>query len=118
MIRRVFRKIPQIILSVPVRIKILGIVIIPVLFLGLSLNYWVTTGLSDWLSYLIPDDRVIIAMEAGGRSVLLVSILAALAAILFSMLMMYMLTQPLVELSKTADQVAKGRFGLTGDHLV
>lgn len=97
-------------LSVPVRVKVLGIVLVPILFLGLSLNYWVKTGLSDWLSYLLPDDRVIIAIQAGSRSVLLVTILAAAAAILFSILMMFMLTQPLLGLKRTANEVTQGNI--------
>jgi HAMP domain-containing protein len=107
--RRVLSNISQIILSAPVWIKELGIVSIPVLFLGISLNYWGTTGLSDWLSYLIPDDQVLVAMEAGGLSVLLVSIPSVRTTIFFSM-MMYLLTHPLVELSKTSNQVAKGEL--------
>lgn len=57
--------------SVPVRTKITGIMVLPVLILGFVLNYWVRTGLSDWLSYLLDDSRVQIAMQAGSRSVLL-----------------------------------------------
>lgn len=97
-------------LSVPVRVKVIGIVIVPILILGLSLNYWVTTGLSDWLSYLLPDDRVILAMQAGSRSVLLVSVLAATAAMLFTFFMMFLLTQPLLELKRTANEVSRGNL--------
>lgn len=106
--RRAIAPLLQILISVPVRVKVFGIVIVPILILGFSLNYWVTTGLSDWLSYLIDDDRVILAMEAGSRSVFLVSILAAIAAILFTYVMMFWLTQPLLELQKTADEVSQG----------
>lgn len=108
--RLIFRKFFQILLSVPVRVKIFGIVIIPILILGLSLNYWVTTGLSDWLSYLVDDESVVLAMEAGSRSVLLVSILAGIAGILFTLVMMFWLTQPLLELQMTASQVTEGNL--------
>lgn len=101
-------KLFQILLSVPVRIKVFGIVIVPILILGLSLNYWVTTGLSDWLSYLLPGDSVAIAMQAGSRSVMLVSILGAIAAILFTVVLMFWLTQPLLELQRTATEVSQG----------
>jgi signal transduction histidine kinase len=106
--RSIFSKFTQIILSVPVRVKIVGIVLIPILILGLALNYWVTTGLSDWLAYLLPDESVRIAMEAGSRSVIMVSILAALAAILLTLMLMFLLTQPLLELKNTAQDVARG----------
>jgi small-conductance mechanosensitive channel len=65
------------VLSVPVRAKITGIIILTVLILGFTLNYWVTTSLSDWLSYLLTDTRVEEAMRAGGRSVTLITVLAA-----------------------------------------
>ena len=59
--------------SVPVQIKIIGIGLVPIVILGLSIQYWVTSGLSDWLSYLLIDARVQAAMEAGRRSVTLVA---------------------------------------------
>jgi hypothetical protein len=62
-------------LAVPVRTKVVGIGLLPVLILGFSLNYWITTGLSDWLSYILTDVRVQAAMAAGARSVFFVTIL-------------------------------------------
>lgn len=106
--RTVLRKFFQLLLSVPVRVKVLGIMIIPILILGLALNYWITTGLSDWLAYLIPDESVELAMQAGSRSVILVSIIAAAGAILLTLMLMFLLTQPLVELKNTAQEVAEG----------
>lgn len=108
--RQVFAKIFRMLLSVPIRVKVFGIVVVPILILGLSLNYWVTTGLSDWLSYLVDDESVFMAMEAGSRSVLLVSVLAAIAGILFTIVMMFWLTQPLLELRKAAYQVTEGNL--------
>jgi len=67
----------DILLAVPVRWKVIGIGLLPVVILGISLNYWVRLGLSDWLSYLLTDVRVDAAMAAGGRSVLFVTILGA-----------------------------------------
>ena len=96
------------ILSVPVHIKVAGIAILPVLILGLSLNYWVTTGLSDWLSYLLSDARIEAAMRVGGRSVLLVTFLAAAGSILLSLVFTYILTRPLLALREMADQVVSG----------
>lgn len=101
-------KLSEAALAVPVRVKIAGIMVLPVLILGLILNYWVQTGLSDWLSYLLTDERVHIAMQAGGRSVLLVTALAATASILLTLLLMLLLTKPLLELRQVAQQVTGG----------
>ena len=102
--------IRQFILSVPVRWKIIGIGILPVIILGFSLNYWITTGLSDWLSYILTDVRVEAAMDAGGRSVLFVTLIAAVVSIVLLMLLVYILTNPIDELKKTAEEVASGKF--------
>ena len=96
------------ILSVPVRWKITGIILLPVVILGVSLNFWITTGLSDWLSFLLTDVRVQAAMEAGGRSVSLVTILAAAGSIILASFLTFILTRPLTELNKMAQQVADG----------
>lgn len=98
------------VLSVPVRVKITGIVLLPVIILGLSLNYWITTGLSDWLSYILTDVRVTAAMRAGSRSVLLVTVLAAGASIILASFMTFVLTRPLLALRKMAQQVAAGHL--------
>lgn len=96
------------ILSVPVRWKITGIILLPVVILGGSLNYWITTGLSDWLSFLLTDVRVAAAMQAGGRSVTLVTFLAAAGSIILASFLTFILTRPLTELNKMAQQVAAG----------
>ncbi len=108
--KSLLRKLFNLLLSVPVRIKILGIMVIPILILSVALNYWITTGLSDWLGYLIPDESVAIAMQAGSRSVILVSIIAASGAILLTLMLMFLLTQPLLELKRTALKVAEGNL--------
>ena len=98
------------ILSVPVRIKITGIILLAVLILGFSLNYWVTTSLSDWLSYLLTDTRIEAAMRAGGRSVTLVTMLAAAASLVLAMLLTFILIRPLLDLRDMANQVAAGNL--------
>lgn len=97
-------------LSVPVRWKIIGIGVLPVVILGVSLNYWVTSGLSDWLSYLLTDVRVEAAMQAGSRSVMFVTGIAAFLSIILLTLLVYILNSPLEELKKTAKEVAAGQF--------
>ena len=106
--QRLGKKTFDFILSMPVHVKIAGIMMLPVLILGFSLNYWVTSGLADWLSYLLTDVRVEAAMMAGRRSVTLVTVLAAAASILLATLLTYILTHPLHELRAMALQVAEG----------
>ena len=96
------------ILSVPVSVKVAGIVMLPVLILGFTLNYWVTTGLGDWLSYLLTDVRVEAAMLAGRRSVTYVTVMVAAGSILLATLLTFFLTHPLHELRKMALKVADG----------
>jgi len=83
----------DVVLAVPVQHKIIGIVMLPVLILGLTLNYWITTGLSDWLSYFVMDQRVQAAMANGSRSVFLVTLLAAAGSIFFAYLLIFLLTR-------------------------
>jgi hypothetical protein len=71
--QRVWHRVAQLILAVPVRLKIAGIMLLPVLILGVGLNYWIRSGLSDWLSWILDSRRVQVAMRAGGRRVLLVT---------------------------------------------
>jgi len=100
----------NVVLSVPVQYKITGIVMLPVLILGISLNYWITEGLSDWLSYILTDKRVEAAMQAGGRSVVLVTVLSAAASIILASLLTFLLTRPLLALREMAQQVADGNL--------
>ncbi len=100
----------SVILSVPVRIKITGIIVLTVLILGFSLNFWVTTSLSDWLSYILTDARVEAAMRAGNRSVLLVTFLAAAGSLVMASFLTFLLIRPLLGLRDTALQVAAGKL--------
>ena len=108
-------KIRDIILAVPVRWKVIGIGLLPVVILGLSLNYWVRLGLSDWLSYLLTDVRVDAAMAAGSRSVFFVTILGAFLSIILSLFFSEVLTTPISELEKTAEKVASGEYESRAD---
>jgi nitrate/nitrite-specific signal transduction histidine kinase len=100
----------QAVLSVPVRVRIAGIIILTVLILGFTLNYWVTTSLSDWLSYLLTDTRVEEAMRAGGRSVTLITVLAAAGSLVMASLLTFLLTRPLLDLREMARKVAEGQL--------
>jgi signal transduction histidine kinase len=101
-------KLSAAIQAVPVRVKIAGIVMLPVFVLGLSLNYWIKTGLSDWLSYLLSDQRVQVAMSAGSRSVILVTFLAAMFSTILAFFLTYVLTRPLLDLHKVVLAVTAG----------
>jgi signal transduction histidine kinase len=101
-------KVSGMILAVPVRIKIAGIMVLPVLILGFTVNYWVVSGLSDWLSWLLTDVRVHAAMAAGSRSVIFVTVLSAIASGMLTFLMMLVLTQPLLELRRVAQRITEG----------
>ncbi len=109
--QRISTRIHDVLMAVPVRVKITGIILLPVLILGFSLNYWVTTSLSDWLSYILVDTRVEAAMQAGSRSVMLVTVLAAAASILLAFTLTFLLTRPLLSLHDTAQKVAAGNLG-------
>jgi two-component system, NarL family, sensor kinase len=98
----------SLIMSVPVHVKIAGLVLLPVIILGVLLNYWIASGLRDWLSYLLTDVRVDAAMRAGQRSVQLVTVLGAAGSLLVAYLLTFLLTRPLLSLRKTAQQVAAG----------
>ena len=98
------------ILSVPVRWKIIGIGILPIFIFGFSLNYWITKGLSDWLSYVLSDVRIQAAMSAGSRSVTLVTFIAAAFSLVLLTLLVYILTEPIEALKKTAQEVAAGKY--------
>jgi signal transduction histidine kinase len=108
-------KVKNFLLSVPVMWKIIGIGILPVIILGVSLNYWVTTGLSDWLSYILTDVRVEAAMAAGSRSVLFVTGIGALLSMILLALMVNILTSPILALKRTAEMVAGGSIETRAD---
>ena len=109
-LRRIPAWLYSAIISVPVRIKIAGIIVITVVTVGLTLNYWVTTSLADWLSYLLTDVRVEAAMRAGNRSILLITILAAAGSLVIASFLTFLLTRPLVDLRDMALEVAGGNL--------
>ncbi len=110
LVRSTGDRVRTLILSVPIQVKIIGIGLLPVAILGISLNYWVTTGLSDWLSYIVTDVRVEAAMRAGSRSVIFVSFLSAIFSIILAYFFTHLLTRPILDLKKTAEEVAAGNF--------
>jgi methyl-accepting chemotaxis protein len=110
LLHRIGDRLYGLIMSVPVHIKIAGLVLLPVIVLGISLNYWVASGLQDWLSYLLTDVRVEAAMRAGQRSVQLVTVLGAAGSLLVAYLLTFILTRPLLSLQEMAQKVAISRL--------
>jgi signal transduction histidine kinase len=91
-----------------VRWKVIGIVVTSQLVVGLSIAWWVRTSLGQWLSYLLGEDRVMLAMDAGMRGVIVVTFLAALAGLILAWLLTMVLTHPLLHLADLARRVAEG----------
>lgn len=94
--------------AVPVRWKVIGIVVTSQLVVGLSIALWVRTSLGQWLSYLLSEERVLLAMDAGMRGVLVVTAMAALAGLVLAWLLTLILTEPILDLASRAHQVAAG----------
>ena len=114
-IQKASDRVRTLILSVPIQVKIIGIGLLPVIILGITLNYWVTTGLSDWLSFIITDTRIDAAMRSGSRSVIFVTFIAAVMSIFLALFFTHLLTRPIIELKKTAQEVATGNFESRAD---
>lgn len=98
--------------GVPLRQKIFGIVVASLLFLGLAIGLWVRSGLGDWLSYLLSEERVGQAMAAGTRGVFIITILAALIGLFFAWVLTWILTRPILDITQVAEQVTQGNLAV------
>ncbi len=94
--------------AVPVRWKVIGIVVTSQLIVGLSIAWWVRTSLGQWLSYLLSEDKVALAMDAGMRGVIVVTALAAVGGLLLAWLLTIIVTEPILDLASRAHRVAEG----------
>jgi signal transduction histidine kinase len=94
--------------AVPIRWKVIGIVITSQLVLGLAIAWWVRTGLGQWLSYLLTEERVALAMQAGMRGVMVVTALAIAGGLVLAWLLTLVLTHPLLNLAALSKRVASG----------
>lgn len=94
--------------AVPVRWKVIGIVVTSQLVVGLSIAWWVRTSLGQWLSYLLSEDKVVLAMDAGMRGVMVVTTIAAICGLLLAWLLTIVLTEPILDLAARARKVAQG----------
>ncbi len=94
--------------AVPVRPKVIGIVVTSQVVLGLAIAWWVQTSLGQWLSYLLTEDRVVQAMRAGTQGVIVVTALAAMGGLVLAWLLTLALTNPLLHLAVLARRAATG----------
>jgi signal transduction histidine kinase len=78
------------------------------LVLGLAIAWWVRTGLGQWLSYLLTEERVALAMQAGMRGVMVVTALAIAGGLVLAWLLTLVLTHPLLNLAALSKRVASG----------
>lgn len=93
---------------VPLRSKIIGIVIAPLLILGTTMAWWVQNELGGWLSYLLSEERVAQAMSVGMRGVFIVTLIAAVAGLAIAWFLTWLLTRPLLQITYIATHVKNG----------
>lgn len=99
--------------SVPLRHKIIGIIIAPMMILGFTIAWWVSNQLGGWLSYLLTEERVAQAMAIGMRSVSIITILSAIAGLAIGLLLTWVLTRPILEMTYIARRVKNGDLAVT-----
>lgn len=97
---------------VPLRQKIIGIVVTSLLILGFAIAWWVRSGLGGWLSYLLSEERVAQAMNVGTRGVIIITILATLIGLVVAYLLTWILTRPILSITRIAQQVEQGNLEL------
>ena len=93
---------------VPLRQKIIGIIVAPLLILGLTIAWWVSNQLSGWLSYLLSEERVAQAMSIGMRGVFIITALAALIGLGIAWFLTWFLTRPILDMTSVAKRVKMG----------
>jgi signal transduction histidine kinase len=93
---------------VPLRQKIIGITVAPLVILGSSIAWWVSNQLGGWLSYLLSEERVIQAMSIGMRGVFIITGLAALVGLGIALFLTWLLTRPVLDMTTVARRVKNG----------
>jgi signal transduction histidine kinase len=93
---------------VPLRQKIIGIIVAPLLILGFTIAWWVSSQLGGWLSYLLTEERVVQAMAVGMRSVFIITIFAAIAGLGIGLFLTWLLTRPILDMTFVARRVKNG----------
>ncbi len=97
---------------VPFSQKIIGIVVAPLLILGFTMAWWVSNELGGWLSYLLSEERVEQAMLVGMRGVFIITVFAACAGLVIASFLIWVLTRPILHITRVARQVEKGDLSL------
>ena len=97
---------------VPLRQKIIGIIVAPLLILGFTIAWWVSSELGGWLSYLLSEERVAQAMAVGMRSVFLITIFSAIAGLGIGWFLTWLLTRPILEITRVARHVERGNLAV------
>lgn len=93
---------------VPLRQKTMGIMVAPLLILGFTIAWWVSSQLSGWLSYLLSEERVVQAMTVGMRSVVIITIFVALIGLGIGFFMTWLLTRPILDMTYVVRRVKDG----------
>jgi signal transduction histidine kinase len=94
--------------SVPLRQKIVGIIVIPLLLLGSTIAWWVNNQLAGWLSYLLSEARVAQAISIGIRSVSIITLFAAIAGLGIGWFLTWFLTRPILDMTHVARRIKDG----------
>jgi signal transduction histidine kinase len=93
---------------VPLRQKIIGIVVGSLLIHGFAIGFWVRAGLGGWLSYLLAEERVQQAMAAGTRGVFIITLLATFTGLVFAWMLTWVLTRPILSITRVAQMAERG----------
>jgi signal transduction histidine kinase len=93
---------------VPLRQKIIGIVVTSLLILGVSIAWWVRNSLGGWLSYLLSEERVAQAMSVGSRGVFIITLLAMMVGLVVAWMLTWVLTRPILHITRVAQEVERG----------
>ncbi len=86
----------------------MGIIVAPLLILGFTIAWWVSSQLGGWLSYLLSEDRVAQAMAVGMRSVVIITVFSALAGLGIGSFLTWFLTRPIIDMTFVARHVRDG----------
>ena len=97
---------------VPLRQKIIGIIVAPLLILGTTMAWWVSNELGGWLSYLLSEERVAQAMTVGMRGVLTITVFAAVAGLAIGWVLTWVLTRPILDMTYVVRNAKNGNFSL------
>ncbi|QPC84473.1 HAMP domain-containing protein [Phototrophicus methaneseepsis] len=93
---------------VPLRQKIIGIIVTPLLILGFTIAWWVSNQLGGWLSYLLSEARVEQAMSVGMRSVSIITVFSAVAGLCIGWFLTWVLTRSILDMTWVARRVENG----------